>query len=418
MGTSGGGGRIALLLHQALRKLGMDSHLVVLDLNPVEDAFVHGPEGPFRKLIGRYLRNIDKLPNKLYHHKLNTAWSNNWAPVYTARQVLALQPDVVHLHVIGAGVFPIHDFRKLKSPIVWTMHDMMAFTGGCHYSNGCTRFLQGCGSCPELESIDVRDLSRRNWSKKEAAWTSLNMTIVSPSHWMDSLSKSSRLLEGKRHVLIHNGIDLECFRPHDSNSARDAMGLPKDKKLIGFGASLVQDPRKGLHHLQDALRSRIQRFKERGCEVVTFGLGSAGQELEGMKVHNFGVISDPRQLSLLYAALDVFCVPSIEENLATTAIESLACGTPVVAFRIGGFPDIIDHLSCGFLAEPFDQENLAQGIQFVLFGQEQPSSPMRLREASRKKAEMTFEGRKIAEQHRDLYRSVIEGAFIERGLHG
>ncbi len=417
MGTSGGGGRIALLLHQTLRKLGADSHMVVLESSSTEHPFVHRPQGLVQRFLARYLRNIDKLPNKLYRHKLNTAWSNNWAPVYTARQVHTLLPDIVHLHVIGAGVFPIHDFSLLKVPIVWTMHDMMAFTGGCHYSRGCERFRECCGSCPELGSRNAHDLSGSNWRKKEAQWRSLPMAIVSPSHWMGSLSRSSGLLGGKQNVVIHNGIDLECFHPHDPISAREALGIPKDKKLIGFGASLLLDPRKGLGYLKDALESTVHHFAESGCEVVTFGHGSAGEEMAGMRSHNFGSISDDRKLALLYSALDVFCVPSIEENLATTAIESLACGTPVVAFGIGGFPDIIEHLKCGFLAEPFESRSLAAGLQWTLDANHPSDGLNSVREAARNRAEQVFDSRAVARKHLDLYQILLEEASTQRRLY-
>jgi glycosyltransferase involved in cell wall biosynthesis len=413
-GTSGGSGRIALLLHQALRKLGVDSQMVVNESSSTEHPFVHRPQGLVQRLLARYLRNIDKLPNKLYRHKLNTAWSNNWAPVYTIRKVLALQPDIVHLHLIGAGVFPIHDFSLLRAPIVWTMHDTMAFTGGCHYPNGCERFRECCGSCPELGSKNMHDLSGRNWRKKETQWRSLPMAIVSPSHWMQSLGRSSSLLHDKRHVVIHNGIDLDCFRPHAPRSAREALGLPKDKKLIGFGASLLQDPRKGLRYLKDALESTVHHFAERGCEVVTFGHGSASEEMAGMRSHNFGSISDDRKLALLYSSLDVFCVPSIEENLATTAIESLACGTPVVAFRIGGFPDIVEHLKCGFLAEPFEPLSLVEGIQWALFANHPSGGVNRIRESARSRAKLLFDSRAVARKHLDLYQILLEEASTQR----
>lgn len=322
----------------------------------------------------------------------------------TLRELSGLKPDVVHLHGIGAGVMPIRDFPRLRIPFVWTMHDMMAFTGGCHYSDGCLRYRETCGNCPGLSSSSASDLSHRNWERKRTSWQDLKMTLVCPSNWIASQSRQSSLMANADAVVIHNGIDLQSFRPRERNSARVALGLPTDKFLISFGAALLADTRKGLQLLHRALEIFAARVGRETCELVVFGSGIWKGPILSIPMRSFGTISDDQRLALLYAASDVFCAPSLEENLATTAIEALACGTPIVAFRVGGFVDIVDHMKCGFLANPFEVEDLADGLNYVYSN---GSGGQDLRAAARARAERLFDGKTIAARHVELYRSLL-----------
>lgn len=401
--TTGGAGRAALRLHQSLIELGVDSHVFAFDRHSRLVPPLHGPSGLLGRFVARYMMNIDKLPNKLYRCK-NMSWSNNWAPNITLRDVIGLKPEVVHLHAVGAGVLPIKDLPRLRTPLVWTLHDMMAFTGGCHYSGDCLRYRDRCGSCPGLGSNSESDLSHRNWERKRISWKDLKMTLVCPSNWIASQSCQSSLMANTETVVIHNGIDLECFSPREGNSARVALDLPRDKFLIAFGAASLSDTRKGLQLLHQALEIFAARVGREHCELVVFGSGAWRGPNFSIPMRNFGPISDDHKLALIYAASDVFCAPSREENLATTAIEALASGTPVVSFRIGGFVDIVDHLKCGFLANPFEVEDLAEGLHYVYSN---GSGGRDLRAAARTRAERLFDGKTIAARHLELYRRLI-----------
>ncbi len=407
MSTSGGAGRAALRLHQSLRELGADSHMVVFDAGSADDQFIHRATDPLGKLAARYMRNIDKLPFKLYRNRSKTHWSNNFAPNFTLRQVLKDDPDIIHLHWVGAGVLPIHDFPRFGRPIIWTLHDMWAFTGGCHLTGGCDRFRESCGRCPKLGSSSIQDLSHKNWKRKDFAWKSLDMTIVCPSNWMARECRQSSLLTHKSTLVIHNGIDLHRFRPQDRFAAREALGFPQDKFLIAFGASAVLDQNKGHTILQDALRVFNSQEPESNCELVVFGAGVQNSSLFSVPTRNLGFITDDRQLALIYSAADVFCAPSREENLATTAIESLACGTPVVAFNIGGFPDIIEHRVCGYLADPFNAQSFAEGLYYLFSRCRSSGACTELRSEARRRAEALFDSRAIARRHLEVYQGLL-----------
>ena len=398
----GGAGRACLRLHRNLRELGTESLIFAFDEGTtLPPSFSPGPMDWF---LARYMKNIDKLPNKWHRSRVNTSWSNNWAPNLTLRRVSELKPDVVHLHFVGAGTFPIDDYRLIQCPIVWTLHDMLAFTGGCHYTGGCDRFCEKCGRCPILRSSSEEDLSRANWMRKKAGWANVELTLVSPSNWLADEARRSSLMSDRKVSVIPYGIDLGCFSPMDKQEARKTLGLSSGKFVIAFGAARLTDSRKGLDLLWEAL----QAFNERGgkgtCELLVFGSGGWNPPASSINIRNIGMIDDDRKLAALYSAADVFCAPSREENLANTALESLGCGTPVLAFRIGGFPDIIDHRRTGYLAEPFDVASLADGLDYL---QSRHLAGEDFRGACRDRAERLFDGRINANRYIELYRTLI-----------
>lgn len=398
--ADGGAGRSALRLHQSLRDLGTDSVFFSVDHGGTIPVSIR--PGLMDRFLARYMRNIDKLPNKLHRHRLMSVWSNNWAPNLTLRNVNALSPDILHLHFIGAGAFPVRDFEHVKCPIVWTLHDMMAFTGGCHYAGTCERFLEKCGSCPDLKSHSDDDLSRTNWMRKKSAWANVKITVVSPSTWLASEARRSSLMTNQDVRVIPYGIDLKCFSPQDKAESRKALGLSDDRFVIAFGAANLTDPRKGLDLLWLALQKFSRRVGEGKCELLVFGAGRWTVPQTSIPIRNVGMIEDDRKLAHLYAAADVFCAPSREENLANTALESLGSGTPILAFRIGGFPDIVDHRRTGYLANPFETESLVDGLEFLY-----SSSAEDLRNACRVRAEHLFDGQTNARRYIELYNSLI-----------
>ena len=408
-GLIGGAGTTALKLHQALHDLNVDSHMVVFDIDLAVDPFVHGAKTSLEKLAARRSRTLDRIPLKLHLRRSRTRslWSSNFAPNLTLRQVLALEPDIVHLHWIGAGFLPIRDFLHIQRPIVWTMHDMWAFTGGCHYTGDCERFRESCGCCPVLGTTSSNDHSHVNWKRKQVSWQGLEMDLVCPSHWIAEECERSSLLSEKRRHVIYNGIDIESFRPHEKSAARAALGLPADEFLIAFGAYGAGDPRKGLPVLLDALRIFRTRIGNSKCRLIVFGQGVIDDSLFPFPTHKVGFIKDENKLALLYSASDVFCAPSQQEVFGLTAVESLACGTPVVAFKTGGLIDIIDHCCCGYLSEPFRADSLADGLSFVYSRCLSADDKSIMHRESRVRAETLFDIRSIARQHLELYRSVL-----------
>lgn len=240
--------------------------------------------------------------------------------------------------------------------------------------------------------------------RKKLAWANLRLTLVSPSNWLADEARRSSLMVDQKVMVIPYGIDLGCFNPIDRLEARETLGLSSDKFVIAFGAAYLTDSRKGLDLLWAALEKFNDRVRKKNCELLVFGSGSWNPSGSSIPIRNVGMIDDDRKLALLYSAADVFCAPSREENLANTALESLGCGTPVLAFKIGGFPDIIDHRRTGYLAEPFDVASLADGLEFLYTSHVEGKD---FRVACRDRAERLYDGRINARRYIELYKLLI-----------
>jgi glycosyltransferase involved in cell wall biosynthesis len=315
---------------------------------------------------------LDQLPLKFIKADTKPKFSPQWIPENIPKKVKQFAPDIINLHWINSGFVKIESLAQLGKPIVWTLHDMWAFTGGCHYNQDCQFYKKACGSCPQLDSQKERDLSRWVWQRKFKAWRDLDITVVSPSKWLADCARSSPLLQNNRIEVIPNGIDTNLYRPLNKQFARNVLGLPQDKRLILFGAlSATSDTRKGFHLLQPALKMLKNSYPGEAIELVVFGASQPENPPDlSFKAHYLGTFKDDISLVLAYSAADVFVLPSVQDNLPNTVLEALACGLPCTAFKVGGVSDMIKHKQNGFLAEPFSSEQIAEGICWVLANQD------------------------------------------------
>ena len=275
------------------------------------------------------------------------------------------EADVINLHWTSGML----DFENLVATfkgknIVWTLHDMNSFTGGCHYSQGCQKFKTGCGNCPLLNSGIENDLSKKIFSIKEKSYKNLDIQIVTPSKWLGETAQESSLCSKFAVDVIPYGLPTDIFAASSKNDIKKKLGIPLQYKVILFGAENVRNERKGFVYLLKAL----EKLKTKDDIILaTFGNQSSEIKLNGkFKVINFGSISGENELAMIYNAADVFVLPSLEDNLPNTVLESLSCGTPVVAFNIGGIPDMIRHKKTGYLAEYKNSQSLAEGISWII----------------------------------------------------
>lgn len=395
----GGAARASYRLHQGLEQVGINSAMLVQDKRST-DISVIGPKligwkGVGVNYIFRYI--FDKLPLLLYpkYHKKNV-WSPQWLPNKIHKKIDRLNPDIVHFHWICDGFVPIQEVAKIKQPLIWTLHDMWPFTGGCHYNGTCDRYVYECGKCPQLGSVKEKDLSHWVWSRKKKYWENLDFTVVTPSRWLANCARSSSLFGDKKIEVIPNGLDLQKFKPIDKSKAKDDLNLPLDKNLILFGAmNSIKDKRKGFQYLKSAINALSEDL---AFEAIVFGNSGKGSQLN-IPVNYMGNFPE-NMLAKLYSAADVFVAPSVQDNLPNTIMESLACGTPSVAFNIGGMSDMIVHKENGYLAKPFNADDLARGIEWIV---KQDQRKKVLYENSRKYVEKNFELKYIAKKYTDLY---------------
>jgi len=403
--NEGGAARAAYRLLKGIRKIGVDARMLVKKKTCAND-FVFGPPARMDKIIA-YMRPIlENYCIRRYPNWNGLSFSPALFPDRLLGQVNKIDPEIVHLHWVGEGFLRPETLPRFKQPLVWTLHDSWVFTGGCHIPFDCVRYRKSCGLCPALGSALEADLSKRLWRRKQKAWRDLNLTVVSPSRWLAECARSSSLLGKTRIEVIPNGLDLQRYRPVDKSVARQILSLPKDRKLVLFGGiNSTSDPNKGFQLVQTSLQKLAADGWGKKAELLVFGAGKPANPSDlGLKTNYLGWLHDDISISLLYAAADVFVMPSIQENLPNTILETMACGTPCVAFRQGGVPDMIGHEWNGFLAEPFDAEGLARGIAWVLESEERQRL---LSIRARQKVEEEFSLGDIAKRYATLYEELL-----------
>jgi glycosyltransferase involved in cell wall biosynthesis len=385
----GGAARAAHRLHRGLCRQGLESLMFVGQKDsddPTVTSFV--PSIHLKSRFFRLLRRI-RLNIALSAYRTSRPGSSEffsdgrgehgadfWHQVPHA--------DLIHLHWI-TGFVDYYDFFRLvpsQVPIVWTLHDMNPFTGGCHYDQGCGRFKKGCGACPQLGSDDPADLSHQIWRRKRRRLEYLpsnRLRIVSSSRWMAGECAESSLLGRFPGSVIPHGLDTTAFSPRDRLVARTAFEVPDDARVVMFAAGWVTERRKGFELLAQAM-SRLP--EKNGLFLMSLGRGRPVLDTGLQEIH-LGHIENDRLLSLAFSAADLFVIPSTQEAFGQTALESMACGTPVVGFAIGGIPDLIQAGVCGLLVPPGNVEALAEAISHLLKNEVV-------------RAEMSANGRRIA----------------------
>ncbi len=311
------------------------------------------------------------------------------------------EADVVHLHWVNQGFISLGVLRKIVNSgkrIVWTMHDQWPLTGVCHYSDGCKRYETECRCCPLLSMKGKGDLSDKVFRKKRKLYSEGRITFVTCSEWLGRMARNSALGSGQEVVSIPNAIDTQVFRPFDRMAAREELGLRKDMTLILFGCQKVTDKRKGLDYLIEAVRNLPQ------IGVVLVG-GNAGETMalmpDGVEVTCIGQVNDVGRMAALYAAVDAFVTPSLQDNLPNTIMESMACGTPCVGFDVGGIPEMIDHGVNGYVARYKDAVSLAEGIRYVTAKE----NSRRLAQAAREKVMRCYSETNVSERYVEVYQS-------------
>lgn len=355
----GGAAKATQRILQSLRRKKIDSNLLVAYKDSEDDSVLSKESYLFKK-FKVIVPKIDAIPKLLFTKDRKKPFSSSLIPFGFRRIVEEYNPDILHLNYINMGLFSIKDIGSFNMPIVWTLHDSWAFTGGCHLPEKCLRYSNSCGNCPVLCSNRENDLSRYVLSQKDKYWKGRDITLVCPSNWMAENVKRSSLFKDNRVEVIPNPINTEVFRPKDMDKSRKDLGLDPKKRYILFGAvDALKDNNKGFEFLREALKGM------QDVELVVFGSDKNGIEVD-IPVKYMGYVEDEERLVSIYSACDVTVVPSKSENLPNVMIESLSCGTPVVGFRVGGIPDIIKDKSLGLMVDPYNVEELGDRIREVL----------------------------------------------------
>lgn len=403
----GGAARAAFRIHRSLVGAGVDSCMRVIHRIGDDDRVQGGSPAGLGPIARRVRSRLAALPMRGFNTANPILHSPAWPDTGLGRELNASNADLLNLHWLGFGTLSIEEIGRLNKPVVWTLHDMWAFCGAEHYADDApsSRFRAGyrADNCPRDER--GKDLNRTAWTRKRQHWTR-PMQIVCPSCWLASLARASVLFRDWPVHVIPNPIDPAVWQPIPKPVARAALGLDPDARLVLLGApGGLSDPRKG-GDLALAALARLAAGSNAPDELLVFGQSAPADQPElPLPTRFLGRLQDDISLVLAYSAADVFVVPSRQDNLPNTVVESLACGTPVVAFDIGGLPDMIDHRGNGWLAPPFDTEALAAGVAWVL---EDEPRRTELCAAARETAETRFSEAVVAGHYAALYAQVLD----------
>jgi glycosyltransferase involved in cell wall biosynthesis len=392
-----GGASIAgYRLHQGLLALGVSSRMLVGYPQTEDDRVAAVPR---RLLLENIIERLTKRLGLNYVHFINTNQIASHPFYHTA--------NILNFHNLHSGYFSYLAIAALTShkPAIWTLHDMWSFTGHCAYSDGCDRWKIGCGHCPYPEAYPqiYRDGTRLEWRLKHWTYQRSNLTIVTPSRWLFDQVQQSMLNQFAVHHIPY-GIDTEIYQPLDRQQCRAKFKIPDNHRVLLFAAADFKDPRKG----GDLLIQALQHLPNQ--EITVLILGECDRSIThsiSLPVIQLGYVSDDREKAIAYNAADLVVFPTRADNLPLVLQESLACGTPIVSFRIGGVPDLVRPDQTGYLAEPENAIDLKDGIVQLL---ENPALRDRMREYCRKIAVTEYALELQAKRYSDLYYQVLQQA--------
>lgn len=373
LSTSDGGGGAAIAAYRLFRALGKsnaDVGMTVLEKrtsDPAVEALT--ASGGVFSALHRTFRKFTILFQYARHRFSRPAgvdiFNSAISPFDKEMNTLASDADVINLHWIARFIDWSSFFGAIgNQKVIWTLHDQNPFTGGCHYTMGCQRFMTGCGRCPQLGSNDVNDISAQNFQDKMSILDNFDKSklhIVAPSHWLAQEAGRSPIFKGVARNVIPNSVDVERFRPRDVHTFRDRFEVTEDMFLALFIAHNLGGERKGgdllveaMQRLEPTIRSRIA--------IVTVGEGTFALAEDTRHIQLEAII-DEETIAEVCSAVDVVVLPSREDNLPNTMLEAMACATPVVGFPVGGIPDFVTDGETGFLASTVEPQALSSAIE-------------------------------------------------------
>lgn len=324
----------------------IDSKIIAFESENVEEVC----NTPLKKIYFKILRRLN------YYFLLIFKQDADFSHEYFSSHICHLKEikdaDIIHIHWISSGMMSIDDLRTLgemRKKIVWTLHDMYPMTGGCHYTGDCIKYIAGkCENCPRIKSRS--SLANSHLAKMSEVVANLDIKIVGCSTWISECARKSLVFKNKEVFTIPNTIDFDRYY-RDPKSKQD--------KTVVFGAYLVnKDLRKGFDLFIEL--TKMVYVIDKTIKFKVFG--NTSDVTEASNVEYLGMINDDDKMRKIYSEAAVSLSLSREENLSCTIMESLACGTPVIAFNIGGNADLICDSTMGVLIEPYNLNAYADAI--------------------------------------------------------
>ncbi|MDJ0661020.1 MAG: glycosyltransferase [Crocosphaera sp.] len=417
--VGGGAARAAYRLHKGLQQAGQQSLLLakyklssdetvgVVQSLPSSDTT---ETDPFTALQTHYINeNRTDLSNTLFNFPY---------PGWDISQVEEVQTaDIIQLHWVAMFQSPqtLKRLASLGKPIVWTLHDMWGFTGGCHYSAGCEGYQTSCNNCPQLKD-DKFGLAAAILKDKLDLLSGINLTLVTPSYWLADCVGKSALFKHQRVEVIPNGVETDRFMPIAKVKAKESLGIKPNSFTLLIGADNGNEKRKGFEEMIKSLEVCLEDEKfyiavqQEKIKLLSFGVPN--EQLSSLKIPvvSLGQIKSDDKLAEIYSAADIFVLPSLEDNLPNTMLESMSCGTPVVGFEIGGLPDLVQDNITGKLVPAGDYSALATAI---LTAFKTPEQRAKMGENCRQLIEEKYSLSVQANNYLELYKDLLSNHPLE-----
>ena len=387
------GHKVRILTLHAAESLNNDPDIIVIKIS-----------FPFRVYKWIYYRIYDFIFDAVYRKREPSIFSIGLLGIpYRKIRKYIIEADVVHVHW-ALGLIGYSNLRKLSEDcrcVIWTAHDCWPFTGGCHHYKDCTGFESYCGKCPLLKSKRESDITRYIIKKKLKS-IGKNITMIGPSKWISGAIEKSKVFKDNRVATIPNALNTELFKVVPGDGIRNRYGIESGSKVILTGATDLSSPYKGHEKLEEVLEGLDKDEYFDNAVIVIFGRSEKiSKRYSGLTIKQLGYVSSEQEMAEIYNMADVFLLTSVNENLPSTVMESMACGTAVTAFDIGGVRDMIDHKVDGYIAKPFSIEDYIDGIKWCL---DQDSS---VRNVLHNKMEDYCSYPKVSEEHIKIYSDCI-----------
>ncbi len=394
-----GAGIAAVRLHQGLRCNGVDS-VFYFGTGASDDQStmpLFRRQGFFADNVTRFLLGLQARTQAPEGYVNNPRW---WIKAHR----LPGSCDIVHIH----SLFRWIDLESLfavippEVPIVWSLHDFEPVTGGCIYPGECGGWETACEKCPQLRQ-GFSWITRRNHRLKKALLSKRRVNFVCNSKWtLEQASKASLFSLAASTSMINYGLDLEAYRPVDKQVAKRALGLETNLPIIGFASTDLSEKRKGFA----VLRAALNRLGASKVMLLSFGGGRADASLPN-HVHLGPVYSVDLQ-RLFYSAIDIFVTPSLVETFGNTAMEAMACGTPVVGYATSGLKDVVASGVTGLLQEPVgSEEAIWQALEYMVSN---PEARTQMGLAARRRVEECFDVRLMSARYKELYSRLLQNS--------
>lgn len=413
----GGAANAAKQLHHGLREQGVQSRLYYSGAlkhhsEPPPEAYPAHWQGAWPGRLTRYAsfrahraafkREVRNRPrgNEIFTSPRG-APQTIWPPINHPQ----VAREIIHLHWVAKFIDYASFFGSLSpsQPVVWTLHDMSPFTGGCHFTVDCGRFVQGCGECPQLPVSGPEDISRQGFRVKRTALRDVNLHVVAASRWMMEQARQSPIFANARSFhRIPYGLHLDLYRPVDRAQARAELNLDPDAFVFAFGAVDVENRRKGAALLLEGLQRIADVDGAQGLVLGGGDLPDVKTALPPLK--SMGFVKEIDRRVLIYSACDAFVLPSTEDNMPLTGLEAMASGTPIVGFDAGGIPDFTRPGQTGLLAPKADAIELGNQLRYLSEHRDEAAAMGR---NARQVIESEYSDQREAKDYIALYASLL-----------